>query len=211
MKKDHMRKILLNIAAMMVVVNFYSCLSIQKNDFYKIRYLEKHLSKKGHTIKNAEESNNSASENVTGVLQQDDVAATIRKSHLSEPGLKNKTLMMKETGKRDEFLISDKTANLINPEDIIVYHKKKDAKRSRYNFLIKKGNEVVQINKYLIPKILLCFLLPPLAVYWHRGVSDYFWVSLIVLFVAYPMAIIYSLLVVMNIIVYKKKSEAIIL
>ncbi|MDQ3191089.1 MAG: YqaE/Pmp3 family membrane protein [Bacteroidota bacterium] len=49
-------------------------------------------------------------------------------------------------------------------------------------------------------KIILAFLLPPLAVFLHRGLDTYFWISLILTILVWVPGVIFALLVVLDVI-----------
>lgn len=71
---------------------------------------------------------------------------------------------------------------------------------------IKKINHLVKENKLSgggdrqIIEVILCFFIPPLAVFLHSGLGTEFWISLILTILGFLPGVIYSLLVVLDII-----------
>lgn len=49
---------------------------------------------------------------------------------------------------------------------------------------------------YFILKVILCFFLPPLAVYLHCKIDYHFWISVLLMLLGHIPSIIYSLFVI---------------
>jgi uncharacterized membrane protein YqaE (UPF0057 family) len=193
-----MRRIKLLLAVMVLSVGLFSC-STSRTDFQKVKYLDRSASKNMQAGKvNKVKSTNDQQEVVvaeTEVYTDGDLAEV-------SPVSKNDVFVeSKPVVKPSTFVKAQKQANEILAEKPTismeeVYNELKSQS------LISNGATEVKEEKAVgtLVKVILSFLLPPLAVFLHVGMGTPFWISLLLTLLFWVPGVIYALLVVLDVI-----------
>lgn len=187
-----MKLIKLSLIVLLISTVFYSCTSIRNNNFAKVKYLDKHLTKKQQIKNKADEISYKIIEDTLSntLLLPDSYEANIEQELLP----KNEIKTLVNLADRNK-IVSDfqNKAVTINSNEEIYSEIILENSSFSSNMPINEPKKVEPIIK-----IILAFLLPPLAVFLHRGLDTYFWISLILTILIWVPGVIFALLVVLD-------------
>lgn len=193
-----MKKLLPGIILIMLTVNFYSCISTREGDFSKVKYLEKYVSKKKYLPGKSTVLNKEAEAASRSALQEYYQEVSINENLLPQTDLKSTPVLAPiSILDNDGIPFSDKTVG-VKTQDIHSKVKVKSLKRHNYRFFAADKSLVKSSDEELIIKVILCFLLPPLAIFMHEGITNFFWLSLILTIFFWVPGVVFSLLRVLG-------------
>ena len=186
-----MKNINTKIYFVLSIVILASCSS--NNEFSKRRYLDGFNGKETEIVHSTKNENNfkkdrKPSENLSVVYSNQELTASTQEST---------PLILAET--------STKVAPLVNVDKSFIQQSKPSLKEKiaiskTINKLNKLNNSPAQVNQGNIIEVVLAFLIPPLAVFLHNGLDTSFWISLILTCLLWVPGVIFSLLVVLDLI-----------
>lgn len=187
-----MKNINTKIYFVLSIVILASCSS--NNEFSKRRYLDGFNGKETEMVHSTKNENNfkkdrKPSENLSSVVYSN--------QELTASTQESTPLILAET--------STKVAPVVNVDKSFIQQskpslKEKIAVSKTVIKLNKLNNSPAQVNQGNIIEVVLAFLIPPLAVFLHNGLDTSFWISLILTCLLWVPGVIFSLLVVLDLI-----------
>jgi uncharacterized membrane protein YqaE (UPF0057 family) len=193
-----MRRIKLLLAVMVLSVGLFSC-STSRTDFQKVKYLDRSVSKNMQAGKvNKVKPTNDQQE---VILAETEVYTGNELAEVSPVSKNDFFVESKPVVKPSPFAKSQKQANeiLADKPAISMEEVYNELKSQR---LISNGVNEIKEGKVVgtLVKVILSFILPPLAVFLHVGMGTPFWISLLLTLLLWVPGVIYSLLVVLDVI-----------
>ncbi|HET6245345.1 MAG TPA: YqaE/Pmp3 family membrane protein [Bacteroidia bacterium] len=192
-----MKTFKISLMVLFLATAFYSCTTTKNNNFSKIKYLDKHLVK-NMQVKHKSEvftSDSNRESNLNTVLPFEDYEANVNTQFLPKPAL---GIINTQTVDLIDNSIKYEDKTISTPTEIyteLFQNKRKGNERKTYPASIYKTQGAVPIIE-----VILAFFIPPLAVFLHRGLDSYFWISLILTILFWVPGIIFALLVVLDVI-----------
>ena len=190
-----MKKVKLCAMVMLFSVGFYSCTSIKRGDFSKIKYLDKHVAKK-QSLDNKKSDRYYYEEIVDDKIniENEYTEASLNEKLVPKIELRNMEIIPK---KMEINSLSVAEVNAGTEKIYIELSSKSDKKNKSHTkpVIVDKSQEVDTLIK-----VILSVLLPPLAVFLHEGLGNRFWISLILTLLVWVPGVVFALLVVLDVI-----------